>query len=317
MNAGTLLFLPADLPIDVKTLIVVTGPTASGKTGLSIALANHFASGIINADSRQIYREMSIGTARPTEDELQLAPHFLFGHVSIHTHYSAGDYERDAEEMLQQLFEKSNYVVVCGGTGLYLNALIHGFDDVPQKDDALRAELQELFDQSGIQALTERLQKIDPEFVPHVDIHNPHRVMRAIEIATLSGKSNLEIRQGKKKQQDLHVISFMIDHPREVLYNRINQRVDEMVSTGLKSEAESLYPHKNLKALQTVGYSEWFDFFDGKITEEKAIELIKQHTRNYAKRQLTWFRRDEKMHRLHPEHALEEAISCIEKEVQS
>jgi len=317
MNAGTLLFLPADLPADVKTLIVVTGPTASGKTGLSIALARHFATGILNADSRQIYREMSIGTARPKEEELQLAPHFLFGHVSIHTHYSAGDYEKEAEAVLDQLFEKSDYAIVCGGTGLYLNALIHGFDDVPQKDDALRKALQEEFDQSGISALVERLQKIDPDFIPHVDLNNPHRVMRAIEIATLTGKSNLDVRQGKKKKPDFRVVTFMINHPREVLYDRINQRVDEMMEAGLKAEAATLFPHRNLKALQTVGYSEWFDCFEGKISEEKAIELIKQHTRNYAKRQLTWFRRDENMHLLHPAHAFEEAIVLIGKDGQS
>jgi len=278
-----------------KTLIVVLGPTASGKTALSIALARKYKTEIVSADSRQVFREMTIGTARPTEQEWDGVQHHLLGHLSIHDNYNAALYERDATKILNAIFEKHDNAIVCGGTGLYIKALLEGFDEVPPADETIRQQLETDLSEKGIEYLQEELKKRDPDFFAIAEIQNPQRLMRAIEMVMVSGKTHTELRKGKKKTLPWIVRKIGIDLPREELYMRINRRVDEMMQNGLLEEAKTLFPYKHLNALQTVGYTELFDHLEGKIDLEKAVELIKQHTRNYAKRQLTWFRRDEEI----------------------
>jgi tRNA dimethylallyltransferase len=283
-----------------KTLIVVLGPTASGKTALSIELAKKYGTEIVSADSRQVFKEMKIGTARPDASETAGIPHHLLGHVSIHDPYNAGKFEEEAVAIIERLFIKHNVVVVCGGTGLYINALLEGFDDVPQRNESLRNELIAIYETKGIESLQNMLREIDPDHCGEIDMQNPQRLIRAIEMVKTSGKTHRELRKGLRKERPWRTVKFGIKMDREELYRRINLRVDHMMEAGLLEEAKSLYPNRHLNALQTVGYSELFDFFDGKTTLEQAAELIKQHTRNYAKRQLTWFRRDEEISWINP-----------------
>ncbi|TAE90615.1 MAG: tRNA (adenosine(37)-N6)-dimethylallyltransferase MiaA [Bacteroidetes bacterium] len=273
-----------------KTLLCILGPTAVGKTAAAIRLAQQLNTEIISADSRQFYQEVSIGTAKPSKVELDAIPHHFIGHLSIHQPYSAGDFERDALAKLEQLFTKHDVVIAVGGSGLYVKALVDGLDDMPKADEALRIELNEVYATAGIAALQQRLLQLNPDLANYTEMQNPQRVMRAIEIAI--AKENGFIPNSKKNPRNFRTIKVVLNLPREQLYQRINLRVDSMMEQGLLEEARSMIPYQDFYALQTVGYKELFDYFDQKHTLQEAINLIKQHTRNYAKRQLTWFKKE-------------------------
>ena len=278
-----------------KTLISIVGPTAIGKTEMAIKIAEHFNTEIISADSRQFYRELEIGTAKPSENDLSKIPHHFINNKSIIENYSAGEFERDALIKINSLFELKNYVLMVGGSGLYVKALWEGLHTLPQIDNNLREEIIQFYAKNGIEGLQTRLKKIDAVRYQTIDQKNPQRLMRAIEIATTVGKEFEEIIHSKKSERDFKIVKIGLNTSREKLYERINQRVDQMIEKGLIKECENVMNHKSHYALQTVGYSEIFEYFEGKNTLEKAIELIKQHTRNYAKRQVTWFTRDKEI----------------------
>lgn len=274
-----------------SNLLYVAGPTASGKTSLAIALAQHFQTEIISCDSRQFYREMQIGTAVPNETELTAIPHHFIQHRSIEDAYSVGDYQRDALEKLKTLFKTHENVILVGGSGLYADALMQGLDEFPEADPAIRPQLTAIYQQEGIAVLQDLLRQHDLRHYHVVDKNNPHRLIRALEISLSCGKPYSSF-LGKKQAPDFFTSkTIIIDWQREALYKRINQRVDQMVEQGLKAEVKGLYPKKQLNALQTVGYREWFAHFDGKWDEATAIAEIKKNSRRYAKRQSTWFRR--------------------------
>lgn len=275
-----------------KKLIVIVGPTGSGKTALSLELARRFRCEIVSSDSRQIFRRMDIGTAKPTAQELATAPHHMISTRDITEPYNAGDYERDAIEIISKLHEMSDYVILVGGSGLYVNAVCNGMDDLPDSDPQIRQSLNEQVQKGELEKLTQQLKQLDPEYYEVVDKKNPNRVVRALEVCMTSGKRYSELRNGAGKERDFEVIKIGVDVPRDVLYDRIDRRVDMMIDDGLVEEVRSLMSLRGNNALNSVGYSELFDFFDGKIVENEAIELIKRNSRRYAKRQLTWFRRD-------------------------
>ncbi len=274
-----------------KTLVVIVGPTAVGKTALAIALAKHFQTEIISADSRQFYKELELGTAKPNALELSSVPHHLINSHSIADVVDAGEFERLALQILDKIFKKHDLAIAVGGSGLYIQALCEGLDAVDVRDDVLREELNAL----TLDELQMMLKELDPEYFEEVDVQNPQRLMRAIEIVRITGKKYSEIRTGARKSRAFNCIKIGLNDEREILYDRINRRVDDMIANGLEGEAKLLIPYKNTYALQTVGYSEWFDYFDGKITKEQCIDLIKRNSRRYAKRQLTWFRRDKEV----------------------
>jgi tRNA dimethylallyltransferase len=276
-----------------KYLIVVTGPTASGKTGLAIALARHFGCEILSCDSRQFFREMSIGTAAPTPEELVAAPHHFIHHKSIFDEYSVGDFEKDALQLLEELYKKQDLAILVGGSGLYVNAVLKGFDTFPPIDRFVRESVSEAYDANGLSWLQERLQQLDPIYYEQVDRSNPQRMMRALEVSIGTGKPYSSYLAGQTAKRPFTSIVIGLNAERELLYDRINRRVDLMMEQGLEDEARALYQHRELNALQTVGYRELFEHFDGFTGLEHAVEEIKKNTRRFAKRQLTWFRRDE------------------------
>jgi tRNA dimethylallyltransferase len=271
----------------LKTLILIVGPTAVGKTALSVLLAKHYNTEIISADSRQFYKELEIGTAKPSAEELNTVKHHLINSHSYKDLVDAGTYERLALKILAELFPKNDIVIAVGGSGLYIQALCEGLDPVDLRDDELRVELSKY----STEELQEKLKQLDPEYFEIVDQQNPQRLMRAIEVITLTGKTYTSLRTGKKKDRSFNIIKIGLNDDRAVLYDRINKRVDKMIENGLEEEAKTFYPFKNEYTLQTVGYTEWFDYFDGKHSRTEAIELIKRNSRRYAKRQLTWFNR--------------------------
>jgi len=272
-----------------KWLVVIHGPTASGKTSIAIRLALHYQTEIISADSRQFYKELNIGVARPSADELSAVKHHFIAFLSVEEPNSAGKFEQDALATLDDLFQTHDIVIAAGGSGLYARALIHGLDDLPS-DAAVRNELNALFEQHGIAPLQEELLRVDPEYYHHADISNPRRVIRALEVCRITGNTYSNLRKAAGGSREFGVLQLGLQADREWLYPRINQRVDDMVRMGLEQEAKAVYPHRALTALQTVGYTEWFQCFDGQIDSATAIGLIKQHSRNYAKRQMTWYR---------------------------
>lgn len=283
--------LPAMTPTTMSTngrLVVVQGPTGVGKTAVGIALARHYGIPVVSADSRQVFREMTIGTAVPSPEELAAAPHYFIQHRSIQDPYSAGDYERKGLALLEKLFDTYSQVLLVGGSGLYVDALLNGFDDLPEANATLRAELAA----TPLTELLEELRSLDPEYYQTVDRSNPQRIIRAVEVCRLSGKPYSALRRGEAQTRPFRTLKIGLDMPREHLYDRINRRVDQMMAEGLLQEAERLYPHRHLTALQTVGYRELFAYFDGASSLDEAVELIKRNTRHYAKRQLTWLRRD-------------------------
>lgn len=276
-----------------KKLIVIAGPTAVGKTATAIQIAQHFNTEIISADSRQCYTEMTIGTAKPDAAELAAVHHYFINSHSITDVLNAGDYEQLALGYSDAIFAKNDYAVVCGGTGLYIKALCEGIDEMPKTDRIIEKDLQAAYNENGITWLQETVASEDPEFYATAEQQNPARLMRALAFKRSNGTSIVHFRSGIKKQRPFEIIKIGLELPREILYERINHRVDIMMEQGLWEEALNLYPQRALKNLQTVGYSEIFDCLDGNITKEKSIGLIKQHSRNYAKRQLTWFKKDE------------------------
>jgi tRNA dimethylallyltransferase len=275
-----------------KTLIVIAGPTASGKTAAAIDVAKHFNTVVVSADSRQFYREMSIGTAKPSTDELSAVKHYFINSLSITETYTAGDYEKQCLELLGELFEKNDIVVLAGGSGLFIKAVCEGFDEFPDPNPEVREVLNTELDVKGLTYLQEKLKTADPDYYAEVDINNPQRVIRALEVFESSGSPYSSYRRSNLNKRPFRILKCGLSLPRDVLYNRINQRVDEMLKQGLVAEVRSLLPYRHLNALNTVGYSELFDYFDGKIDLDMAIALIKQNTRRFAKRQMTWFRKD-------------------------
>jgi len=275
-----------------STLVVVTGPTGVGKSDLALEIASRFKTEIISADSRQIYKEMKIGTAVPSEAELlHIRHHFVQTH-SIHDPYNAGKYEMDVIALLKLLFEKLSVVVMAGGSMLYVDAVCRGIDDLPSVDPEIRKNLVSKFNNEGIESLRFELKRLDPVYYSEVDLHNPKRLLHAIEMCIQSGKPYSSLRTNPRKERPFQIIKIGLNADRQVLYDRINRRVDRMVLCGLEEEAKSLYPYRFNHALNTVGYREWFDFFDGKASREATIEQIKSNTRRYARKQLTWFRKD-------------------------
>lgn len=274
-----------------KHLIVIGGATASGKTAFAIRTALHFNTEIISADSRQFYREMNIGTAKPTPEELAQVKHHFIGHLRIHEAYNVGDFERDASALLEQLFQQYDQVVMAGGSGLFVKAVCEGLDVFPEVPEEIRAGVMEFFENRGLTALQEELRKSDPAYFAEVDLNNPSRLIRAVSVCRASGRPFSSFRRQAARPRFFEPVYIRMDWPREELYRRIDQRVDDMMRRGLLEEARTLYPFRHLPALQTVGYQELFDYFDQKTNLEEAVRLIRQHTRNYAKRQLTWMRR--------------------------
>ena len=277
------------------TLIVIAGPTASGKTAAAIELANYYKTGIVSADSRQFYREMSIGTAKPTEAELAAAKHYFINSHSINKPFSAGDYEKACLALLDDLFKVHHQVVLVGGSGLFIKAVTEGFDEFPDVKSETRETLNRELAANGIIYLQEKLKLADPVYYSLADIHNPQRVIRALEVFESTGKPYSLFRKASVSSRPFKVVKLGLTLPREVLYQRINNRVDDMLVQGLIAEAEGLFPYRNLNALNTVGYSELFDYFDGKTDLDTAVASTKQNTRRFAKRQLTWFRKDKEM----------------------
>lgn len=277
-----------------KILIVVAGPTAIGKTALAIELAKHYQAEIISADSRQFYREMEIGTAKPSPEQLNTVPHHFVNNISIHTkNYSAGKYEHEVLQFLETYFKQHDIAVMVGGSGLFINAVCSGFDKFEKEDESQLWVTRRFLNEKTLEWLQAEVERLDPEYYATVDRKNPARLKRALEIIYTTGKKYSEQRIGKKAERPFNIIKIGLSLPREVLYERINQRVDEMMKAGLLEEVKHLYLHKKLHALDTVGYTELFDFIEDKITLEDAIALIKQNTRNYAKRQMTWFKKDD------------------------
>lgn len=278
-----------------KTLIVIVGPTAVGKTRVSIELAKQLNCEIVSCDSRQFFKEMSIGTAKPTKEEMDGVVHHFVDSHSIHTPYSVGDFEREGLAKLEELFHEKDVAIMVGGSGLYVKAICEGFDDFPEIDSSVRETLNRRIEMEGIEPLQEQLKQLDPTHYNKVDIHNTQRVIRALEVCIGTGKPYSSFTTNKVNKRPFNIIKIGINLEREKLYERINLRVDLMMQAGLLEEAKSLYPFKEINALQTVGYKELFDFFEDKTSLKEATELIKQNTRRYAKRQLTWFKRDETM----------------------
>uniref|UniRef100_UPI004055AF48 tRNA (adenosine(37)-N6)-dimethylallyltransferase MiaA n=1 Tax=Alistipes sp. TaxID=1872444 RepID=UPI004055AF48 len=295
----------------MRRLVVIVGPTGSGKTSLSIRLAEHYGAPILSMDSRQFYRGIPIGTAQPTAEELQRAPHYLIASHDLDDALNCGSYETLALGLVEELFLKSETVIAVGGSGLYVKALCEGMDDLPVADEALREELAGRLEREGLPALVEELKQLDPRYWAEVDRQNPARVLRALEVCLQSGRPYSEQRTGVKRERNFEIIKIGVDMPREELYRRVDSRVDQMIEEGLEAEARRVYPLRHLNSLQTVGYKELFEYFDGKITREEAIELIKRNSRRYAKRQLTWFRRDNTIRWFHPT-LFEEIFSYID-----
>lgn len=275
-----------------KTLVVIAGPTAVGKTAISIQLAQQLNTSIISADSRQCYQGLRIGAACPTDEELDLVPHFFIQAYPISQALSAADFEQIALQHLDEIFQKNNKAIVCGGTGLYIKALCEGLDEMPKVDVAITNDVQVNFENQGLAWLQEKTKKEDPIFYEQIDVSNAARLLRGLTFKLSTGRSITAFQQGQKKERPFRIVKIMLDLPRPVLYERINQRVDKMMELGLLEEAKLLYPFRQLKNLQTVGYSELFEYFDGNWTLDFAVDKIKQHSRNYAKRQLTWFKKD-------------------------
>lgn len=282
-------------------LVVVVGPTGSGKTDLAVALAVHYGAPVVSADSRQIYRGLAIGTAQPDSEQLRAAEHHFIASHDIDEDFNCGQYEVQALALLERLFSRHDTVIAAGGSGLYVKALCEGLDDLPAADQQLRERLTRRMADEGVAVLAEELRQLDPEYYATVDRCNPARVQRALEVCIQTGRPYSQQRSGVQRRRPFDIIKIGIDLPREVLYDRIDRRVDAMMEAGLEQEARSVCEYRHLNSLQTVGYKEMFDYFDGRTSLDEAVQLIKRNTRRYAKRQLTWFRRDEQIRWFRPD----------------
>jgi tRNA dimethylallyltransferase len=293
----------------MNTLIVITGPTAVGKTALTIQLAQHYGIPIINADSRQIYRELKIGTASPTEEQLQQAPHYFVGAKSISDYYNASMYEQEVLELIASCPSQGLHLL-SGGSMMYIDAVCNGIDDIPTVRDDIREEMKRRYQEEGLEALCEDLKRLDPEHYETVDRQNYRRVIHALEICYQTGRTYTSYRTQQKKPRPFRIVKIGLNREREELYNRINQRVDQMMEQGLLHEAASLYEQRHLNALNTVGYKEMFDYIEGRWSLDEAVERLKGNTRRYARKQLTWFKRDDSVRWFHPDQQ-EEILKYI------
>ena len=298
-----------------KTLIVITGPTAVGKTALCLDIAQHFGIPIINADSRQIYKELKIGTASPTNEQLSKVKHYFVGSLSLNDYYSASLFEQQTLEILEREFSTSNYALMAGGSMMYIDAVCNGIDDIPTVVDNTREALKARLSSEGLEILVQELKELDPEYYEIVDKQNPRRVVHGLEICLMTGKTYTSFRKREKKQRPFRIVKIGLNREREELYNRINQRVDQMMAEGLLEEAKSLYPMRQMNALNTVGYKEIFAYLDGTWTLEEAVERIKGNTRRYARKQLTWYKKDEQIKWFHPDDK-EKIISYISQDYE-
>ena len=278
-----------------KNVVLLTGPTGIGKTNISIELARKLGTSIISADSRQIFREMKIGTAAPTPEQISRVPHFLVGSHSIFEYYNAWEYEQEALSIADEQFKQTDTLLLTGGSMMYIDAFCHGIDELPTVDQQLREDIQKQYEKEGIESIRRQLKLLDPDFYRQVDLKNPKRVIHAVEMCLMTGRPYSEMRTNPKKERPFGIIRIALDMDRTALHQRINQRVDQMLKEGLEEEARALYPHKHLNALNTVGYRELFQYFDNEINRNEAIRLIKRNTRRYARKQLSWFRRDNEM----------------------
>lgn len=296
----------------VKTLVVITGPTGVGKTKTAIAAARHFNSEIISADSRQIFRELRIGTAVPAREELNQIPHHFIHSHSIHDSYNASRFETEAMEKITGLFSRYDLLILAGGSMLYIDAVCKGIDNMPDVDPALRTVLKQRFETEGIENLRFELKKLDPVYYQAVDLKNPNRIIHALEICMMTGRPYSSFRSNKKKKRPFSILKIGLDCDRATLHEKINKRVDQMIRDGLEEEARSVFQFRNLQSLNTVGYRELFAYFEGKQSLETAIELIKRNSRRYARKQLTWYRNDPDFKWFEPEN-IQAVISYIEK----
>ena len=275
-----------------KTVIIVAGPTAAGKTTVAIELAKKFRSEIISADSRQCYKELNIGVARPSEGELQMVKHYFIGSHSIHDTVNAGSFEQYALQKVNDIFQAHDVAIMVGGTGLYIKAFCEGMDEIPDVPAEIRTSITLNYEKNGLEWLQRETQKKDPAFYEVGEIQNPQRLMRALEIAEATGQSILTFRKGKKEHRDFNIVKIGLELPKEELHRNINARADKMLEAGLVEEVRKLLPYRHLNALQTVGYTEIFDYLDGKTSLKDAVDLVRKNTRQYAKRQMTWFKKD-------------------------
>lgn len=298
-----------------KTLIVITGPTAVGKTALCLDIAQHFGIPIINADSRQIYKELKIGTASPTSEQLQLVPHYFVGSLSLTDYYSASLFEQQVLEILSRQFREHDFALMAGGSMMYIDAVCDGIDDIPTVDDQTRETLKRRLAEEGLEKLVEQLKELDPEYYEIVDRQNPRRVVHGLEICLMTGRTYTSFRKREKKERPFRIVKIGLNRPREELYDRINQRVDQMMQQGLLEEAKALYPMRQMNALNTVGYKELFDYLDGRWPLEEAVERIKGNTRRYARKQLTWYKKDPQIRWFHPDEK-EQIISYISQDYE-
>lgn len=298
-------------------LINIVGPTAIGKTSLAIQLANKFNTEIISADSRQFYKEMSIGTAVPSAEELQAAKHHFIQHISIKDNYNVGDFESEALKKLDELFKNNKIVIMVGGSGLYTKSVLEGLDYFPEVSLEIRQELNLKLEKEGLDSLQQQLHKLDPDYYKIVDLENPHRVIRALEVCISSGKPYSSYLNQPKKKRNFTAISIGLSAEREIIYDRINRRVDLMITEGLLDEAKALFPKRELNALNTVGYKELFSYLEGKDSLETAVSEIKKNTRRFAKRQLTWFRKDQEINWFDYKTPVEEIQQFLDSKIKN
>lgn len=291
-----------------KTVIAIVGPTAIGKTSKAITLARYFNTEIVSADSRQFYKQMRIGTAVPTQEELKAAKHHFIQHINITDPYTVGDFEKDAMECITSLFKSHEVVVIVGGSGLYMDAVLYGLDSFPEVPIELREQLNARLQMQGIEALQMELRQLDPEYYARVDLENPHRVIRALEVSLTAGQPYSSFLGKEKRKRPFNYVLLGLEAERTIIYERINQRVDAMIQQGLLDEVKALVDHKNVNALNTVGYKELFPYFEGRLSLEEAIETIKRNTRRFAKRQLTWYRKNQEVTWF--DHTIAEDVFC-------
>lgn len=297
-------------------LIVLLGPTGVGKTDISLEIARHFSCEIISADSRQFFREMKTGTAVPSNEQLSEIKHHFIAFLSVKDYYSSSLFERDVIKILPDLFSKNRIVLMTGGSGMYIDAVTDGIDDIPDIEPVIRDKIIKKFKEEGLEGLRIALKLLDPQHYEKVDLKNPKRIIRALEICEATGRPYSSFLKKEERDRDFKVIKIGLERPREDLYRRINLRVDDMIRNGLEDEAGSLFEFRHLNALNSVGYREFFDFFEGKISREKAIELIKRNTRRYAKRQITWWGKDKDIRWFDPDNVVK-IISSIENKIKS
>ena len=298
----------------MNTLIVVLGPTGIGKSDISIQLANYFSTDIVSADSRQFFRELSIGTAVPAEEDLKSVNHHFIHSRSIHDYYNVSEYETEAIDLINQLFKTKNPLILTGGSMLYIDTICKGIDDIPTVTHEIRQEVISWYAENGLEALQQRLLNLDPEYHGIVDLNNPKRLLHAVEICQMTGKTFTSFRKNTVRERPFRILKIGINQDREILYQRINERVERMMDAGLQEEARSVYPYKHLNSLNTVGYKELFAYFDGNCTLDEAVDLIKRNSRKYARKQLTWFRRDSEINWFEPEQ-IQEIIAFTEQKL--